>query len=287
MSEEKTVREAAVAGQFYAGTRESLIEQIESCYEHPLGPGAVPSPLETPLKHPCGFVVPHAGYVYSGHVAAHAYAAMAALGKPEVAVLLGPNHHPLNPPLALSPAAIWKTPLGELEVDSDLGKRIEHQVPGAEFREVAHRLEHSIEVELPFLQHLYSTFPAILPIAVADQSVQTAVALGEALADALEGSSAVVLASSDFSHYLTAEAAAELDRHALDAILDLDPERLGHEVSSRGLTMCGWGPVMAMLECMKGLGTTKARLLKYANSGDVSGDRDYVVAYAAVQVGPA
>ena len=285
MSEERAIREPAVAGQFYAGTQESLLEQVESCYEHFLGPGTIPQTSDSPLEQPCGFVVPHAGYVYSGSVAAHAYTALASLGGPDVAVILGPNHHALHPPLALSTASVWRTPLGELAVDSALNERLISQVPETSFSEVAHRLEHSIEVQLPFLQHLYGASLSILPIAIADQSVETCRNLGKAVAEAIEGTSAVVLASSDFSHYLPADSAAELDRHALDAILALDPERLGHEVETRGLTMCGWGPVIAMLECMKRLGATDAKLLKYANSGDVSGDRGYVVAYAAVQVG--
>jgi len=286
MPEERSIRGPVVAGQFYAGTEEALLRQVESCYTHPLGPGKVPQVLDSPMERPCGFVVPHAGYVYSGPVAAHAYASLASLGRPEVAVILGPNHHALHPPLALSPCDGWQTPFGELAVDSALGERLASEVPMLSFSDAAHRLEHSVEVQLPFLQHLYGASLKILPVVVADQSVHTCRALGRAMAGVLGGASAVVLASSDFSHYVPADRAAELDRYALEAILALDPERLGREVETQGLTMWGWGPAMVMLECMGRLGATEAHLLKYANSGDVSGDRGYVVAYAAVQVGP-
>jgi len=284
MSGKRNVRAPVVAGQFYPGTRESLLRSVESCYEHPLGPGAIPGPSDRPLAGPVGFVVPHAGYVYSGPIAAHAFAALAPMGRPEVAVILGPNHHAVGPYLALSPHHSWETPLGELVVDSALGERLMSRMPGLSPSGPAHNTEHSLEVQLPFLQHLYGPSPKILPIVMIDQSVETALELGSALASALEGRNAVVLASSDFSHYVPADMAAELDRYALDAIVALEPERLGREVEGRRLSICGPGPVMAMLECMKRLGATEAKVLKYANSGDVSGDRGYVVAYAAVQV---
>ena len=230
--------------------------------------------------------MPHAGYMYSGQVAAHAYAALASLGRPDLAIILGPNHHSLTPPLALSPARAWRTPLGELTVDMDMVRSVESRVPGAVPSEMAHRSEHSIEVQLPFLQHLYGDDVRVVPITVGDQSAGTCLPLGRVLGEMLKDAAAVVLASSDFSHYMPARAAESMDRHALDAILALDPGRLDEEVRLRRLSMCGWGPIMAMLECMKRLGTTHARLLKYATSGDVSGDYGQVVAYAAVQVGP-
>jgi AmmeMemoRadiSam system protein B len=240
----------------------------------------------TPLAKQCGFVVPHAGYVYSGPVAAHAYAALATLGKPDVAVLIGPNHHTPLPPLALSPATAWETPLGQLQADMALTEKLASLVPDAVFSEPSHRYEHSIEVQLPFLQHLYGSSLRIMPVAMGDQSYETALALGKALVSLLKGEQAVLLASSDFSHYLPASAAAELDKHVLDGIVAMDAEEVGREVESRGLTVCGYGPVMATLICLKGLGARQAKLLKYANSGDVSGDRRQVVAYAALQVGP-
>ena len=286
MSEKGKVRAPVVVGQFYPGTRESLLRGLESCYEHPLGPGVIPRPSDRPMASAAGFVVAHAGYVYSGPVAAHAFAALASMGRPEVAVILGPNHHAVGPHLALSPHHSWETPLGELVVDSALGERLMSRMPRLSRSEAAHNMEHSVEVQLPFLQHLYGSSLKILPIVMIDQSVETALELGSALALALEGGNAAVLASSDFSHYVSADTAAELDRYALDAIVALEPERLGHEVERRRLSVCGPGPMMAMLECMRRLGATEAKVLKYANSGDVSGDRGYVVAYAAVQVGP-
>jgi AmmeMemoRadiSam system protein B len=234
-----------------------------------------------------GYVVPHAGYVYSGPFAGHAYAALAKHGTPDVAVVLGPNHHGAGAGLALSPHRRWRTPLGELVVDAALGRRLALPVqegPRLAADEAAHRWEHSIEVQLPFLQHLYGDRVRILPIAMLDQDVEGSMALGRALAEALKERSAVIIASSDFSHYLPDAEARERDRHALGAIQALDSLHLAQAIEKHGISMCGPGPVTAMMECMRQLEARQGRVLAYGTSGDTSGDRGSVVAYAAVEV---
>ena len=284
MVSRNSVRAPAVAGTFYAGERDALSRQIAWCFTHRVGPGAAPEAQKAPLFGPVGYVVPHAGYAYSGPYAAHAYAALAQRGAPEVAVILGPNHHGVGSGLALSPHLRWRTPLGELEVDVKLGQRLAELLPSLRADEAAHRWEHSIEVQLPFLQHLYGDRVRILPIAMADQDMKTSLALGAALAEALAGRSAVLLASSDFSHYLPDAEARERDRHALEAIQSLDSPRLAHAIEEHGISMCGPGPVTAMVECMRRLGARQGRVLAYGTSGDTSGDVSSVVAYAAVEV---
>jgi len=286
------VRPPAVAGQFYPGDPEKLRQKLAQCYRHPLGPGGLPEVSPQALDQAegpafigtAGYIVPHAGYDYSGPVAAHAFGCMARLGRPRVVALLGPNHHGLGHALALSPWEQWRTPLGTLPVETTLACRLAELMPGLVPDAAAHRHEHSLEVLLPFLVHLYGPSIAILPIVMADQSLAVAQLLGEALASIVGEGGILVLASSDFSHYLADPSARREDSYALQAIQALDAAALARVVRERGLNMCGPGPVMALLVAFRAMGAASARLLAYATSGDTSGDRTSVVGYAAVEV---
>ncbi|MFQ5860663.1 MAG: AmmeMemoRadiSam system protein B [Dehalococcoidia bacterium] len=282
MVEGAGIRKPAVAGQFYAASPEALRRQLLGCYTHPLGPGGPPQVNPATLGTVVGLVVPHAGYTYSGPVAAHAFARLAQRGTPQTVVILGPNHYGLGKPLALSPHGSWETPLGTVEVDGALGEALAFRLPSLASSEAAHRQEHALEVEVPFLQHLYGCVN-ILPIAMLDQGVETSVELGRALAKVLSPGS-VVLASTDLSHYYPQGTARELDRRAIEAILSLDPSSLHDVIEKAGINMCGPGPVAAMLECLRRLGAGEARLLAYATSGDTSGKLSQVVGYVAVEV---
>jgi len=276
------VRKPAVAGQFYAPTEKGLRSQIEAAYRHKIGPGALP-PAPKPLApgKPWAYIVPHAGYVFSGPVAAHAFLDIAKRGVPGTVIIIGPSHHPIAHPLAVS-LEPWATPFGNAEVDRELAK----QMVGGE---IAHcdedfELEHSLEVEVPFLQHL-SRKVKIAPLIMLDQSLEAARVVGERLAAVLaknSNKSIGVLASTDFTHYETAERAAEQDKFALEAIERGSAVDLDKQVRGRDITMCGPGPTMAVLEAFA---PAKTHLLKYANSADA----DYmpmreVVAYAAIRV---
>ena len=285
--EEESARHPAVAGQFYPANAEELRRQILECYRHPLGPGQGPGTASGPLQGVAGFVVPHAGYYYSGPVAAHAFRRMGELGFPQVAIILGPNHYGTGKPLALSPWAWWDTPLGSMRVDTAMGESLAARVPGLLPDRAAHWREHSLEVQLPFLYHLYGESLAILPIAMTDQRLEVSRALGEGLASVLAGRSAVVLASSDFSHYLPDQKARKEDSYAIQAIESVNAEGLARVVEERGLTMCGPGPVMTMLVACRALGATEGRLLAYGTSADTTGDTGGVVGYAALEVGEA
>jgi AmmeMemoRadiSam system protein B len=172
-----------------------------------------------------------------------------------------------------------------LPVDTTLARRLVELVPGLVPDTAAHRGEHCLEVLLPFLLHLYGPSIAILPLVMADQSLATSQLLGEALASIVGAGGILVLASSDFSHYLTDASARREDSYALQAIQSLDAAALARVMRERGLNMCGPGPILALLVAFRILGATSARLLAYATSGDTSGDRTSVVGYAAVEVG--
>jgi hypothetical protein len=275
------VREAVVAGTFYPGTADDLRRQIEALFRHPLGPGRPPTVVHDGPRQLVGLVCPHAGYIYSGAVAAHAYAALAADGRPGAVVIIGPNHHGLGPRVAVSTADVWRTPLGELAVERSLAQAVVDALPWPAEGEVAHLREHSVEVQLPFLQFLYGDAVPVVPIAMKEQSFEVAEALGQALASALAGRDALIVASTDLSHYEPQRVAQANDRFALDAMVAGDPERVVQAALSR-TTMCGPGPVAATLVAAQALGAGRVEVLKYATSGDAAGDMRQVVGYAAL-----
>jgi len=280
-----------VAGAFYAGGKEALLRQIETSYRHAFGPGVVPSLAKGPRRLK-GLVVPHAGYVYSGPIAAHSYTALAADGWPEHFVILGPNHHGLGAPVALCPDD-HVTPLGTVSYDRGMGERIIGGVIEAD--PDAHREEHSIEVQLPFLQHLNAKV-SFVPIALTFQEWEVAKEVGEAIAKAAQGTDALVIASSDFTHVgpnygqmpprgtSVAQFARKQDALALEKIAALDPKGLQDVVHEHEITMCGYGAVTAMLVAAKKLGAREAEVLKYANSAEITNDHALAVGYGSVVV---
>jgi len=285
------MRYPAVAGGFYERSRDALVRQIKECYTHPLGPGRVPE-VRKGERRLVGLVVPHAGYMYSGPVAAHGYAALAADGWPRSFVILGPNHHGQGAPLALTKHD-WQTPLGSATVDVDLHAALSK--PPLEEDILAHRDEHSIEVQLPFLQSLHEAV-SFVPICMAFQEYEIAAEVGELVADAVKGRDTVLIASSDFTHvgpqYLqlpprgmsAPDFAKEQDSKAIEMILALDAKRFTATVAQAEISMCGYGPVAAMLTAAKRLGADRVKLLRYATASDVSRDSHMAVGYGAIAV---
>ncbi len=270
------MRSPAVAGQFYEAGKEDLQRQVESCYRHRLGPRDVPRLVRDGPRRIKGLVVPHAGYMYSGPVAAHAYAALAADGVPKHVVILGPNHTGLGAAMALG-AEDWATPLGSVGYDVELGQRILGDIIDED--SVAHRHEHSIEVQLPFLQHLGAEF-RFVPICMGLQDYTSATELGKRVRSAIRGTDVLVIASTDFSHYIPKDVAAKKDRLAIDKILAYDVKGFDEVVRKHDISMCGYGPVMAMLTAVE---TGTPEFLKYASSGDVAEMRD-VVGYSSIAI---
>lgn len=270
------MRKPAVAGQFYADAPGDLVTEIEACYASPLGPGAPPKVAGGP-RHLRALVVPHAGYIYSGPVAAHAFAELARDGLPQAFIIIGPNHTGMGAPVALA-TEDFETPLGVARVDRELARLILAGVVESDLE--AHRNEHSIEVEIPFLQHLRREV-TIVPICMGMQDYDTARQVGEVVGEAIKGKDVVVIASTDFTHYEPREVAARKDALAIKDIEAQDPEALFRTVSRHHVSMCGYGPVMATLEAVR---AKEAHLLKYATSGDVQPMRE-VVGYAALRIG--
>jgi AmmeMemoRadiSam system protein B len=276
------VRRPTQAGAFYEGSAESLKRQIKECFLSELGPGKVPEVKADGPRKIVGLVCPHAGYMFSGPVAAHAYYELALDGKPETAVIFGPNHTGYGSPLAVMNEGVWRTPLGDLEVDSETANQIVREARIVDVDESAHKYEHSIEVQLPFLQFLYGSKIKIVPICFLMQDLTSATEVGEAVAKALVGKSAVVIASSDMTHYEPHEIAKEKDLAALRAVEEMDAAKFYSTVESRRISACGYGPIVALITTAKRLGAKEAKLLCYKSSGDVIGDYSSVVGYAAV-----
>lgn len=269
------MRYPAVAGQFYSGNEGALIEEIDACYISPIGPGKTPT-LKEGGRRIRGLVVPHAGYVFSGPVAAHAYYTLAEDGFPGTFVIIGPNHSGMGSPVALT-TQDFTMPLGDVKVNQELAEELVSK--GIEDDILAHRYEHSLEVQLPFLQHISKDFD-FLPICMMDQEYRAAKDLGEILNSVIADRDMVVIASTDFSHYVPQSVARKKDNEVIQKILGLDPQGVNKARVKHSVSMCGFGPVMAMLIATKG---KEAELLKYATSGDVR-PMPEVVGYGAIAV---
>jgi AmmeMemoRadiSam system protein B len=259
------MRFPAVAGQFYPGSKAELEHQLDGM-------------LHPEKEISClGAVVPHAGYMYSGQVAAAVYSR---LPKAETYVIIGPNHHGLGSPVALS-RDLWRTPLGDVEPDLELADLLEGSI--IDHDETAHCREHSIEVQIPFLQKRFHGFK-ILPICMGLQDEQTALEVGRVLSVAIKklNHSCIVIASSDFTHYEPQETARKVDAKLLEAILEMDVPKLYNRVHGYDATACGYGPIAVTITTTAALGAKAGQLLAYATSGDVSGDYSQVVGYAAI-----
>jgi hypothetical protein len=276
------VRRPTQAGAFYEATQESLKRQIGNCFASKLGPGKLPEVNKAGPRNIIGLVCPHAGYMYSGPVAAHAYGRLAADGKPDTVIIFGPNHTGYGSGVAIMNEGVWRTPLGDAEVDTETAKRIVKESKIVDVDDSAHSLEHSIEVQIPFLQYLYGSTFKFVPVCFLMQDISTAKDVGQSAAKAIDGKNAVIIASSDMTHYEPQERAEKKDREALRAVEALDEARFSQTVESRRVTACGTGPIMALITAAKALGAKEAKLLCYKTSGDVIGDYSSVVGYAAV-----
>lgn len=265
------VRHPAVAGHFYPGQPQTLLHDISEY-----------TPRVAEKIRALGCVAPHAGYMYSGHVAGAVYSH---LDLPSRFVVLCPNHTGMGAPLSIMSSGTWLTPLGEVPIDDELATALTENCNLLTEDSLAHRNEHAIEVQVPFLQALAKEV-TFVPITVGTSRFELLDALGHAVAKAIrnEAERVLVIASSDMNHYESDEVTRIKDRRAIDPILALDPRGLWETVTRQNITMCGFGPAVVMLTASLDLGATRAELIKYATSGDISGDRDAVVGYAGIAV---
>jgi len=276
------IRRPCQAGGFYAGTAESLKTQIENCFLHKFGPGKIPEIAKEGRRQTIGFVCPHAGYMFSGAVAAHAYYELALDGKPDVVFLFGPNQGGYGSGLAVMNDGFWRTPLGDVKIDSESANQVVRESHIIDVDDSAHRFEHSIEVQLPFLQYLYGSEFKIVPICFLMQDLSSAREVGEAVAKVLAGKNGVIIASSDMTHYEPQESANRKDKMILEAVEAMDEAKLYSVIEAHRISACGYGPIAALITAAKILGAREAKLLCYKTSGDVIGDYSSVVGYAAV-----
>jgi len=275
------VREPAVAGSFYESSKENLMNQIEWCFTHKLGPGVLPKISESFTGKLIGVIVPHAGYIYSGPIAAWAYKIIAENGKPDSFIIIGPNHSGMGSPLAIMRKGLWRTPLGYAEVDSELGDALLGSLDILEDDHTAHLNEHSIEVQLPFLQYLFGEVK-FLPISLMIQDREVSILLGEAISKIIKDRRVVVIASTDFTHYESYERAYKNDSLIIDRIINLDLDGFFKTYYSRRISMCGPGPTGTLITIAKLLDAKQVLKLKYATSGDTSGDMSFVVGYSSI-----
>lgn len=272
-----TIRQPAVAGQFYSDDEAILADDLQRY----LDTGATAAPA-------IAVVSPHAGLMYSGHVAGATYAQVTI---PRTVILLGPNHRGAGPPVSVYARGTWLIPGGALSVDEALAETLLARYPEAQADTTAHQYEHCLEVQLPFLRRLRPDV-RIVPILLSHMPDRAYTDLGLCLGGMLREMAGregrpplpLLVASTDLTHYEPDAVTRAKDRHAIDAIRRLDPEGLGAAVRTHRITMCGYGATVAVLHAARALGADHASLARYATSGDITGDRDSVVGYAGLVV---
>lgn len=274
-------RKPAVAGYFYESDEDLLRERIKWCYTHPVGPGRIPTKLgdKRSIK---GLISPHAGYEFSGPVAAFSYLELAEDGLPDTVLILCPNHTGMGSGLSTMTEGSWLTPLGEVPIDTEFAEKLVSNYPLLDDEPSAHLREHSCEVQLPFLQELGQDFK-LVPICMMMQDLETSQELGRAIASTVDelDRDMVVIASTDFTHQMPHEVAEAQDAKVLEAIETFDEEEMIKRIITNNVTMCGYGPVATTMAASKAMGARDARILKYATSGDTSGNYTSVVGYGS------
>jgi len=277
------LRQPAVAGAFYPADPETLKKLIESCFLDDVGPGYIPELNSFDGKeYPINVMVPHAGYQYSGAIASKGYCEIVKKGFPEVFIIISPNHTGFGSEISVFNEGEWVTPLGNVEIDKELAEAIVDVSEYASCDFTAHIHEHSIEVQLPFLQYFSADFK-IVPITMGTQNFVTSTDLSNAIFEATNklNRSYCVIASTDLSHFNTQERANTVDGFVLEDIYEMNEFKLFEEVVQYNITMCGYGPVMTVMSLSKRCGKHTSEILAYGTSGDVTDDLTSVVGYAS------
>jgi len=265
------IRESTVSGQFYPADKKELQSLIKKC-----------APKTSKAAKAIGVVSPHAGYMYSGAVAAEVFSN---IHLPQSFVIMGPNHTGAGKPFSIVTKGGWKTPLGAVSIDEELAKAILDKAQFIQEDASAHVFEHSIEVQLPILQYFKKDF-RFVPLLLSHADLDSYRQIGNTIAHAIKAvnKEVVLVASSDMTHYEDHETVKAKDEKAIEAVLKMDEKRLLEVIDDFDVSMCGYAPVVAMLTAAKKLGAKKARLVKYQTSGETSGDYSAVVGYAGIIV---
>ncbi len=271
MEKSDKIRQPAVAGKFYPSSAQALKNQIEAFIDK-----------RADKLDIIACMLPHAGYIYSGGVAAQTVSRINIKNK---IILLGPNHTGYGAKYSIMPEGTWQTPLGEIKIDSDLAGEILSHSKYMEPDNEAHTYEHSLEVELPFFQYFKTDFE-IVPIVFLSDEFKVLKEIGEEIANTIKErnikDSTIIVASSDMTHYESQDQAQKKDKEAIQAILELNEAKLMDRVQRLNISMCGYAPAITMISAAKLLGAKTAKLIKYQTSGDVTGDKTSVVGYAGI-----
>ena len=273
------IRTPAVAGMFYPKEREELKTVIRDCFLHSFGPGKVPPAAND--ENILGVICPHAGYMYSGPIATNSFYSVSSQ-KPELVIIVGPNHWGIGCGVAAMKEGQWQTPLGNVEVDTESAIQINKITKVIELDFFSHTRDHSLEVQVPILQEVYSHKFKILPIILINQDYRTAKEVGSAIAKIANTKKTMIVGSSDFTHYEENSYAHKQDKALIEPILDLNVEGFYKILQENQVSACGYGAIASTMVACKELGAKKGRLLKYATSGDVTGDKSSVVGYASI-----
>jgi len=270
----------AVAGYFYPENKNELNSLIKKVFESELGAaGKIDENFPVALN---GVVCPHAGIIFSGGVASWAYAVLSRIDPIDTFIIIGPNHRGLGAKVSLSSAETWITPLGKVEVDREVVDFFISASPIFTIDDRAHQYEHSCEIQVPFLQY-FIPFPfKICPISLLDQSLETAKLIGRAIYELSQQKKIAIIASTDFTHYESDGVAREKDLVCIDNIVSLDEEEFFRCIHRNQVSICGPGGVGALIEFQKSRQAPRGILLCYATSGDINGQYDQVVGYAAL-----
>ena len=281
-SKERPKRAPAVAGMFYPDNPRELRQIIDQSFrDQRFGPGKQP-PSATKRKI-YGIVSPHAGYIYSGTVAANGFFEISSLDFRDV-IMVGPNHYGIGKGVAIMRRGVWLSPLGEVEINSHLAEGIASRSSTSDFSDSSHSKDHCLEVQIPFLQYIRQKVQ-IVPIVLILQDIDTAFDLGKAIAETVEekgSESTLLIASSDLTHYEPNEEAHRKDHELIEAVLSLDVYKFYAVLERLNVSACGYGAIASIMVAAKSLGATKGELLRYATSGDVTGDKSAVVGYSSI-----
>ncbi len=273
------IRTPAVAGMFYPGKKNELQKNIHDCFLHDFGSGHLP-PSRSSEKI-FGIISPHAGYSYSGPIASQSYYSISSMS-PELVIIIGPNHWGIGSNIATMKDCNWETPLGLVEVDTDAAVELNSIAKSVEIDFFSHVKDHSLEVQIPFLQEVFLNKFKILPIILIDQSFDVAKEIGNAISIIAKTKKTMIVGSSDFTHYEQNEFAHRQDKALIEPIINLDVKQFYDVLKEKKVSACGYGAIASTMIACKKLGASKGKLIKYATSGDVTGETDSVVGYGAI-----
>ena len=267
------IRKPAVAGSFYPLDKDRLNKLLKRCFEN----------IDQKSENIVSAVVPHAGYIYSGKVAAYSYSKM----KKSNFIILGTSHSIIGSKFGIMKEGLWATPLGRIEIDKDLSEKLLEKSPLLEYDVLSHEQEHSIEVQLPFLQYKFGNDFKFVPINIKSEYptngfLEECIIIGKAIASSIKNKNWTIIASSDFSHYVPKKYAELVDKYIIDSILKLNEKDFFSRINEKNASVCGFGAIAIAIVASKKLEAKKGELLKYSTSADVTGDEKSVVGYSSI-----